>query len=196
VRGLHLGDRPAEIAAEHAAHVAGLRGADAIAGLARLPLRPHFGDVAHVDAERALEPVVAVEAGAILAELHQPPPHFVGRRLNRHRVLQLQRRVARHLIARQRHRQLGGGRAPVAMHRPQHQRAGDVEQVGRRHGDGGAMAPAAMCRTDRQPAIDAGEPDEQQHDVKCRTPPQVAGAECEQRHQRVGGCEHQRRPYH
>ena len=59
---------------------------DGFAQLAVLPLRVDAVGVLHLAAGEVLEPLVAVEAAAILAELGEPGPHLLDRRVDRHRV--------------------------------------------------------------------------------------------------------------
>ncbi len=67
------------------------------------------------NAEEPIQPIIAVQATALIADLGQPGPDLVGRRVNRDRPGVLIARVGHQLVTRQRHLNLflGGAPAPV-----------------------------------------------------------------------------------
>ena len=70
-------------------------------------------DVGHLAAEQVLEHPVAVEAGAVLADLREPGPDLSGRRRDGDRARLARPRRGHDAVARQRHRHLGVGGAPA-----------------------------------------------------------------------------------
>ena len=66
-----------------------------------LPLRMDTVGVFHLAPGEVLEPLIAVKAAAILAELGQPRPHRLDRRVDRDRVDDLGPALGKQLVARQ-----------------------------------------------------------------------------------------------
>ena len=117
---------------------------------ALLPLGVDAVGVAHPAAHEVLEPRVAVEAGAVLADLREPRPHLVGRRGDRDGARVLHGGVGHDLVARHRPVALRLARAPspdprdrrdVCAGGPQHQRVGRAR--GRRPAPSARATPAA-----------------------------------------------------
>ena len=75
---------------------------DGFAQLAVLPLRTDAVGVLHLAAGEVLEPLVAVEATAILAKLGEPGPHLLDRRVDRDCVEDPGPVLGKQLVARQR----------------------------------------------------------------------------------------------
>ena len=73
---------------------------DGLAELPVLPLRVDAVGIFHLTAGEVLEPFVAIEAAAVLAELREPGPDLLDRRLDRHRVADLRPVLGKELIAR------------------------------------------------------------------------------------------------
>ena len=132
-------DGPPELRPEQPAEIARLRGSNQFPNLALLPLGPNLGDVVNVDAEGALQPVVAVEAGAILPELDQPWPDGGGRGVHGDGTLNLESRIASGFVTRQHQAMLGCHRPPRTIHRPHHRGGGIGEKCHR--GGRGQTAP-------------------------------------------------------
>src|SRR5690348_8818717 len=82
-------------------------------------------------ARDVLEPLVAIEAGLALAQLSDPRPDALRRRLDRYGMRPLPERVRHVVIARVRPRGVFEGRAPVRARAAQ-ERRGEVEQHQRR----------------------------------------------------------------
>src|SRR6185503_10048475 len=76
--GHDLHHAPAETAPESPAEVVGRSGAHEIAGRDALPLRKNAIGVVDWIADESLQPIVAIEARAILADLGEPRPHCIG----------------------------------------------------------------------------------------------------------------------
>jgi len=74
---------------------------DGFAQFAMLPLRMDAVGIPHLAAREVLEPLIAVEAAAVLAELSEPGPHLLDRRVDRHRVEDLGRVLGKQVVARQ-----------------------------------------------------------------------------------------------
>ena len=118
---------------------------DGFAQLAMLPLWVDAVGVAHPASGQVLEPLVAVEATAILAELGEPGPHVLDRCVDRDRMEDLGPVLGKQLIARQRALLVLRFGAPTQVPRPDHKgiygRPGRAEQRQRRgpaHGHEGA----------------------------------------------------------
>jgi hypothetical protein len=110
-----------------------------ISDLERLPLRNDSVDVADARAEEPLEPGVGVEAGTVLAHLHDPGPDRGRRRVDGYR--------ARHLFGVLDGLVAGEGPGAFLVRRaPAHHPAPSDEHVGRGSGhDGERAAPHARA---------------------------------------------------
>jgi hypothetical protein len=88
------GHRPVALGDDH----------DAIAGGEVLPLLADLVGAMDVQPDQVLQPVVAVHAAAVLADLHQPGPHLFGRGGDGYREGHLVGRLGHELVT----GQLGG----------------------------------------------------------------------------------------
>jgi hypothetical protein len=84
--------------------------------------------IPHLAACEVLEPLVAVEAAAVLAELGQPGPDLLGRCVDRHRVEDWGRVLGEQLVARQLARLIRRFGTPTQVPEP------DDNQIQRRCG--------------------------------------------------------------
>jgi len=109
---------------------------DPVPGGEVLPLVADLVGGVDVQAHEVLCPVVAVHAAAALADLHEPGPHPLGRRVDRHPEGRVLGRAGHQLVAGQRRVDLVGGRAPVAsrVHRLQPERGRGREDERTQHG--------------------------------------------------------------
>ena len=133
-RGIEMDDAPAEVPPEQSAEIARLRRPDELAGRLVLPFGADLVGIVHVRQKGTFEPVVAVEPGAILADLRQPGPDRLRRGVDRDPVHQFVRRIADHIVAGQRHELFGDGGAPCPMPRPERRRHADVDHSRDGHG--------------------------------------------------------------
>ena len=96
------------------AEPAGRHEADPVADREVLPLLPNLVCVVDAEPSEVLEPVIAVEAAAVLADLDEPAPHLVGRRFDRHGAGGDISRIGDQFVAGQRGRAFAFRRTPVA----------------------------------------------------------------------------------
>ena len=92
--GLHGRHAPSRMS-EATPEVVGLSGEHRVTGAKLLPVGVDTIGVVDVVADESLEPRIAVEATAVLAELREPWPDRVGRRANGDRVIHAIARVVR-----------------------------------------------------------------------------------------------------
>ena len=117
---------------DQAEHEAGLDAADDVLGLARLPLRPDPVRIVDIGEQEILEPGIAVEARPVLADLGDPGPDLLGRRLDGDGARPRDRAADPGVVAEQGPGLLLFGRSPMQEPGP------DGEVVGR---DGGQDDP-------------------------------------------------------
>ena len=129
---------------------------DGFAQLAMLPLRVDAVGVLHLAPGEVFEPLIAVEAAAILAELSEPGPHLLDRCLDRHGVEDLHPAFGQKLVPRQLARLVLRFGAPTQAPGPDRQRIqrrrGRAEERPRRgqaEGEDGTGDPSDASRRGR-----------------------------------------------